>query len=249
MAIKKHIPNFLTCLNLLFGCISIAYSTQGMLGIAAYLIFAAIILDFADGFAARALKAYSETGKQLDSLADMVSFGAAPAFILFYILDTQTVFLQNKLIAQGSVQNQLLFILPFTSFIIAVFSALRLAKFNIDPRQTENFIGLPTPATALFISSMVFIDGNSFFGEWFRNPYFLLIIIIFLSALMVSEISLFSLKMKNTKWNENSHRFIFILIAVILIAVLQFTAIPLVIMLYVVLSLLLPWNKVNKHEV
>lgn len=250
MALKKHIPNFLTCLNLLFGCMSIAFSTQGMLGIAAYFIFAAIIFDFADGFAARALKSYSEIGKQLDSLADMISFGTAPAFILFYILDTQTVFIQNKIIAQGNDdQNVLLFILPFLAFLITIFSALRLAKFNIDPRQTENFIGLPTPATALFISALVFIDGTTLFGEWGRHPYFLLLIIILLSSLMISEIPLFSLKIKNLKWKDNSHRFIFLLISLILIAILQFTAIPLIIMLYVVLSLLLPWKKINTHEV
>ncbi|MGI8893955.1 MAG: CDP-diacylglycerol--serine O-phosphatidyltransferase [Bacteroidia bacterium] len=248
MVIKKHIPNFITCLNLFCGCASIVFSTQGMIALAAYLIFAAIIFDFIDGLAARTLKAYTEIGKQLDSLADMVSFGTAPAFILFYILDTQTVNYFHTSV-QLATTPVFLYLLPFSSFLISIFSALRLAKFNIDPRQTVNFIGLPTPATAMFISSLAFIPGDDLFGGWVQNPYVLLVFIFMLSLLMVSNIPLFSMKVKNLKWKDNVHRFIFLVIALILIIILKFAAIPIIIILYVVLSLLLPWNKVEDNEV
>ena len=249
MAIKKHIPNFITCLNLFCGCCSIVFSTQGMLGLAAYFVFAAIILDFFDGFAARALHAYTEIGKQLDSLADMVSFGTAPAFILFYLLDTQTIDYHHYSIRGNSVPQFLLFLSPFTAFLISVFSALRLAKFNIDPRQTVNFIGLPTPATAMFICSLVFMIGDDFWGGWVQNSYVLFVFIIMLSLLMVSNIPLFSMKIKNLTWKDNSHRFIFLSIAVVLLLFLKFVAIPVIIILYVILSLILPWNKVEDNEI
>lgn len=246
MVIKKHVPNFITCLNLFCGCASIVFSTQGMIVLAAYFIFAAIILDFFDGLAARLLKAYTEIGKQLDSLADMVSFGTAPAFILFYILDTQTV---EYFHSHTNTTPLFLYALPFSSFLISIFSALRLAKFNIDPRQTVNFIGLPTPATAMFISSLVFIIGDELFGGWVQNPFILLVFILMLSMLMVSNIPLFSMKIKNLGWKDNSHRFIFLAVAVLLILLLQFAAIPIIIILYVILSLILPWNKVEDNEV
>lgn len=248
MAVKKHIPNFITCLNLFCGCASIVFSTQGIITLAAYFIFAAIIFDFLDGLAARAFKAYTETGKQLDSLADMVSFGTAPAFILFYFLDTQIADFFHYDVHTGSMPVYLM-ILPFSAFLISIFSAFRLAKFNIDPRQTVNFIGLPTPATAMFISSLAFISGDELFAGWVQNPYVLLGIIFMLSLLMVSGIPLFSMKLKNLDWKNNSHRFIFLALSVVLLLFLKFSAIPVIIMLYVVLSLLLPWNKVEENEV
>jgi CDP-diacylglycerol---serine O-phosphatidyltransferase len=248
MAIKKHIPNFITCLNLFCGCASIVFSTQGMIALAAYFIFAAIIFDFFDGLAARVLKAYTEIGKQLDSLADMVSFGTAPAFILFYILDTQIPgFFHYQIHAES--MPVFLMVLPFSAFLISIFSALRLARFNIDPRQTVNFIGLPTPATALFISSFVFIIGDELFGGWVQNPYVLLVFIFMLSLLMVSNIPLFSLKVKNLSWRDNSHRFIFLAVSILLLILLQFAAIPVIVILYVILSMMLPWKKAEDNEV
>ena len=246
MAIKKHVPNFITSLNLLCGCASIVFSTQGMIALGAYFIFAAIILDFFDGLAARALGSYTEIGKQLDSLADMVSFGTAPAFILFYLWDTHIGdpgF--HSTLKSSNAPPLILFVIPFLAFLITVFSALRLAKFNIDARQTVNFIGLPTPASAIFICSLVFIMNDPFYAGWVRNPYILLVFIFMLSLLMVSGIPLFSLKIKNLSWADNSHRFIFLGLSVVFLFLMKYAAIPVIIILYVVLSLILPWKKVE----
>ncbi|OZA56958.1 MAG: CDP-diacylglycerol--serine O-phosphatidyltransferase, partial [Sphingobacteriales bacterium 39-40-5] len=138
---KKHIPNSVTCLNLFSGCLGIVFAFQGNLIWASYAIVIAAVFDFFDGMLARLLKAYSDIGKELDSLADMVSFGVLPSVIIYqlFALSPQIDFGADWL--------------SFSAFIIAVFSALRLAKFNIDTRQSENFIGLPTPANALLIAS------------------------------------------------------------------------------------------------
>lgn len=210
---KRHIPNFLTCCNLLSGCIGIVLSFHGNLEYAVYLIWLAMVFDFADGMAARLLNVKSAIGKELDSLADNVTFGVLPAILMFLILQDKTT-------------NEWL---PYIAFSIAVFSALRLAKFNVDTRQEESFIGLPTPANALFISSLVF------FHESLSVALLIAITVIF-SLLLTAELPLFSLKVKSLKWSGNEVRFIFLIIAVLLIIFLKLAALPFIIIAYILLS-------------
>ena len=166
----KHIPNSITCCNLLSGCISILLMCNGCALAAGIMIFVAAIFDFFDGFAARLLKAYSPLGAQLDSLSDVVSFGVAPAFIIYHYLNNavETSSILNFEIAGFN-------IVPMAAFFLAVFAELRLAKFNIDDRQTTSFIGLPTPAMGLFVASLPFALKNeslTFVGNLMSNPYF-----------------------------------------------------------------------------
>ena len=254
---KKHIPNFITSLNLFCGCISIVLALAGYqyMWIAGIMIFVAAIFDFLDGLAARALHAYSEIGKQLDSLADMVSFGIAPSIIAFQLLNTsigkQDIFnpmsaLEAIIQRQGAVNFYATysvsdFIITFSAFIIAIFSALRLAKFNIDTRQTTSFIGLPTPANAILFASLpliVHFENSIMCNAIIFNTWILLLLVVIQSALLVAEIPLFSLKMKSLKWQENKTRYIFLSLAIVLIVTLQFKAIPLVILLYIVSSII-----------
>lgn len=187
--------------------------------------------DFFDGMAARILKVQSEMGVQMDSLADMVSFGVAPGFIMFHLM-SETPNLPDLLIENYTMA-------PFMAFLIPVLSAFRLAKFNVDTRQTDSFIGLPTPANSLFIGSLPFIISGSFALQlpWFNNYYILLGITILFSILLVIELPLMSLKFKNFKWIGNQKRFILIGVSAVLIALLQAAAFPLIISFYILLSL------------
>lgn len=225
---KKHIPNAITCLNLFCGCIGIVMAFNDNLVFASYAIVIAAIFDFTDGLAARLLNAYSEIGKELDSLADVVSFGVLPSVIIFKLF----------LIAPqlGLISNYL----NYSAFLIAIFSALRLAKFNIDTRQTENFIGLPTPANALFIASLPFIieGSSSFFSAFILNPFFLFILSLGMGLLLVMEIPLMSLKFKSLRFNDNLYRYILIILAALLILFFKFAAVPVVIFLYILLSII-----------
>lgn len=231
---KKHIPNFITCLNLLCGCIAIYYVFQQELVNAAYLVILAAVLDFLDGMIARVLHAYSEIGKQLDSLADMVSFGVVPGVMMFHLL-ARSIELSDL---GGSAVNAL----PFAGFLMTIFSALRLAKFNIDTRQTTSFIGVPTPANTLFVISMPLILAHDDFGlaPYILNLYVLLAITVVFSYLLVAELPLFALKFKSFKWQGNQVRFIFLGLSVALLAAFTFTAIPVIIVLYIFLSFLKP---------
>jgi CDP-diacylglycerol---serine O-phosphatidyltransferase len=228
---KKNIPNFITCLNLFTGCVAIYIAFQGNLVMAAYLVGVAAVFDFLDGMLARLLHAYSEIGKQLDSLADMVSFGVLPGVIMFQLMRKSAMADPNTSLYQAE-------LFPFLAFIIIIFSALRLAKFNIDTRQTTLFIGLPTPANTLFVASLPLILAADQFnlGQYFMNQYVLLGLTLVLSYLLVAEIPLFALKFKNLAWKDNATRFIFLLIAIPLLFLLKFAAIPVIIVLYVLLS-------------
>ena len=192
---------------------------------AVYFIVAAAVFDFLDGFAARWLKAYSPMGKELDSLADMVSFGVAPASIM-YILMFHTADLYT-----------FTYIVASPAYLIAVFSALRLAKFNIDTRQTDSFIGLPTPANALFICSLVFA-GSDYQFPMLDNLFVLLAITVVFSYLLVAELPLFSLKFKSFDWKSNKIRYIFVIISAIILLILQWSGLSLVILLYILLSVI-----------
>ena len=225
---KKHIPNAITCLNLFSGCLALYFAFKGELIITAYLVGIAAVFDFLDGMVARVMHAYSEIGKQLDSLADMVSFGVVPGTMMFILLQR----------ADAAVFGIPADVVAFFGFLITIFSALRLAKFNIDTRQTTSFIGLPTPACTLFGASLPLIleYGTLTHYEIILNPWVLLVLTVLLSFLLVAELPLFALKFTNLRWQDNSMRFIFLGLSVILLALLQFAAIPLVIVLYILLS-------------
>ena len=232
---KKAIPNTITCLNLFTGCVAIFAAFQDSLVFAAWLVYLAAIFDFLDGMLARLLHAYSEIGKQLDSLADMVSFGVLPGVIMFKLM-------QKAIRNSDSASLVTMELFPFIAFIMIIFSALRLAKFNIDSRQTSSFIGVPTPANTLLISSLPLILDNDLFQlhHFILNPITLLVLTLVMSLLLVAEIPLFALKFKNLTWKDNSVRFIFILITLPLLFLLKFAAIPLIIVVYILLSLLKP---------
>lgn len=232
---KKAIPNTITCLNLFTGCVAIFAAFQDSLVFAAWLVYLAAIFDFLDGMLARLLHAYSEIGKQLDSLADMVSFGVLPGVIMFKLM-------QKAIHSSESASLLTMELFPFFAFIMIIFSALRLAKFNIDSRQTSSFIGVPTPANTLLISSLPLILEKDLFNlhDIILNPITLAILTVVMSLLLVAEIPLFALKFKNLTWQDNSIRFIFILIALPLLFLLKFAAIPIIIVIYILLSLLKP---------
>ena len=228
---KKSIPNFITCLNLFTGCVAILIAYKGSLEFAAYLVGVAAVFDFLDGMIARLLHAYSEIGKQLDSLADMVSFGVLPGVIMFRLMEKSAMADPNTTLVQAE-------IIPYAAFIIIIFSALRLAKFNIDTRQTSSFIGLPTPANTIFIASLPLILAADQFNlsQYILNFYVLLALSAILCYLLVAEIPLFALKFKNLTWKDNAMRFIFLLTAVPLLFIFKFAAIPVIIVFYVLLS-------------
>lgn len=232
----RHIPNTITLGNLFLGILSIKSALSGQLELAAWFIFFAAVLDFMDGFAARMLKAYSEIGKQLDSLADIVSFGVAPSFILF-----QLVVQSSALIDKTPFIQEMLPFMLYIPFLIALFSALRLAKFNIDTRQSDSFLGLPTPASAMFVASIPLQGEVMGFDSTglFEGFYVLLAISVILAALMVSEIPLFSLKFKHFRPAGNQVRFGFLIVSLIVFLVLRMNSVPLILALYVVISVLI----------
>lgn len=223
---KKHIPNFITCLNLFSGCVATYLAFKGIYPGAFIAILLAAVFDFMDGFAARLLKAYSSMGKELDSLADMVSFGLAPGAIAFSLLGETGI-------------NEWL---PFFAFLIPVFSGLRLAKFNIDDRQTTSFLGLPVPANAIFWSGMVY----SFAPFMTNNIWLFLVLIVVFSYLLVSEIPMFSLKFKNTSWKDNRIQYLFLIGCMAILAVFQLNAFAIIIGWYIVMSLGLKLFKIAK---
>ncbi|HWZ03233.1 MAG TPA: CDP-diacylglycerol--serine O-phosphatidyltransferase [Mucilaginibacter sp.] len=226
--VKKHLPNAITCANLFSGCVGIVLAFNGQLIAAAYAIFLSAIFDFFDGLASRVLKSFSGIGKDLDSLADMVSFGVLPAVIMYQI------FLQTHQIEKVSSW------LNFIAFLIPVFSALRLAKFNVDTRQAENFIGLPTPANAILIASfpMIIEHHNRFYLPFLSNPYALPIFVIVMCTLLVLEMPMMSLKFKNSDFNQNIYRYLLLLFSAILILFFKFAAVPVIILIYVILSII-----------
>ncbi|GAB3509491.1 CDP-diacylglycerol--serine O-phosphatidyltransferase [Spirosoma knui] len=220
-ALLKHLPNAMTCGNLLCGCIGLVMALRGHLEWAAWLIGIAAILDFGDGFVARLVNASGPFGKELDSLADVVTFGVLPATIVFQLCWFQEL---------GS--------LSYLAFLIAVLSALRLANFNIDTRQSESFIGLPVPANAMLIGAFPLMGRyQPQFDAIWQNDIALGMMIAF-SFMLVSDVPLFALKFKSFGWAENRIKFSFLLASVLLLVFLQFAAIPLIILLYILVSLI-----------
>ena len=216
--IKKHIPNFITSLNLFTGCVAVWFAFNGNYESAFLAILVAAVFDFFDGFAARALKAYSAMGKELDSLADVISFGLAPGVIFFSMLSDSGI-------------NEWL---PFLAFLIPVFSGLRLAKFNIDERQSTSFIGLPTPANAIFLAGLAF----SYSDLLIIHLYVLVFTVLLFSYLLVAEIPMFALKFKNASWKDNKIQYFFLLVCIILLALFQQNAFAPIIGWYILLSVI-----------
>lgn len=221
MSIKKHIPNTITCCNLLSGCVSILFTCNNHLLWASAMIFIAAIFDFLDGFAARTLDAKSPIGGELDSLSDVVSFGVAPSFIVAWFLSKSGI--------GWWVHDVNLF--PMLGFILAAFAAVRLAKFNIDTRQSHNFIGLPVPAVGLFIASLPFFTME-------MNPYLLLAMVAIFSWLMISEVPFFSFKIKNLRFKDNVLRYFVVIFAIIAVIIMKLAALPFVFLFYILLSVI-----------
>ncbi|MFN0276637.1 MAG: CDP-alcohol phosphatidyltransferase family protein [Chitinophagales bacterium] len=253
MKLIRNLPNILTLFNLFLGCMAIVYIFQdhmividqkknmfidlGKINLACYCVFLAAFIDFFDGFIARLLKAQSKLGEQLDSLADMVTFGLVPGVILF------------ELLARSYYASVEAFDYPILyysiGFAVTLFAALRLAKFNIDERQVTEFRGLPTPSMALIVCSLPLIILKDELGlaALLTNKWFLLVLIILLCYLMVSDLRLLSLKMKNFRFAENNWQYMILLLATavllwgLFIAQILFVLIPLVIMIYIILSI------------
>ncbi len=214
-----NFPNALTCANLFSGCIGIVLCFNGDLKTAAYFVILSGIFDFFDGMAARALKIKGNIGKELDSLADVVSFGFLPGVIMFHLFKSSNTEFEY---------------LPYFGFLITIFSALRLAKFNVDERQTVDFIGLNTPMNTLFICSLPYVA--TYHPEIVGNWIVLVGITALTSYLLISEIRIFSMKFNNLSWEENKIKFIFLLLAAGLFIWQQFVAVPLILLLYIGLS-------------
>ena len=225
---KKHIPNILTCCNLFTGCVSIVMALRGNLEVASLLIFVSALFDFLDGFAARMLKVKSDIGVDMDSLADVFSFGGAPAMIMFVWIERSLTNLPPYLQEMGFIQ-----LLPYFAFIVPAFSAVRLAKFNHDDRQITEFRGLATPANALFLG---FLHFSSVDLPFLSNVWVLLTLTLTFSILLVSDIPMFALKFKNLKLKGNEIRYTFLLISLILLVIFKLGAFPIIILTYILIS-------------
>jgi len=273
-----NLPNLLTAANMLCGCLAIILALSGRIDLAPFAVFAGMFFDFLDGFVARKLKITGELGKQLDSLADMVTFGLAPGIIMMVVI-ISTIYMDMFIQADQfssfvhyelqlwvnavfyGVPNDMdasIKYLPFAALFIPFMSLFRLAKFNIDTRQTESFIGVPTPLNALFFMFFpLCLAGH--FDDWKNemgiyqqlfNPYLLVGFVVVMSILLVAEIPLFSLKFKRFGWKGNEIRYVFILLSVVLIPLLGVWSIPIIVFLYLNFSLIN--NKTNKkkhHEI
>jgi len=240
--LTKHLPNFLTCMNILSGCIAIvfAFESYHYLHLASVMIMIGMIFDFLDGMTARLTKSYSPMGKELDSLADMVTFGLAPAVIVYQLL--KPLILGASPVINFSALSFVQLIILFSPFLLAIFSGLRLAKFNIDPRQTESFIGLATPSNAFFIGSLPVVLHYNQTSVWINNliltPFFLIPVAIVMSLLLVSEIPMFSFKFKSLRFADNKIRYIFLIVIVLLLVIFHTTGFIFIIPSYIILSLI-----------
>ena len=226
-AITRNIPNTITSCNLFCGCVAVYMAFQTNYEMAMLFIVLGAVFDFFDGMSARLLHVSSAIGKELDSLADDVTFGLAPAAIAFSLF--HEVHVPEFLAPIAG-------ILPYTAFLISVFSALRLAKFNIDERQTSSFIGMPTPANALFWSSLV-VGSHDFLVSEAFNAIYLLILVIVMSLLLVAELPMFSLKFKDLSWAHNKVTYIFLLVCIPLLIIFRLSGPAAIILWYIILSL------------
>ena len=234
---KRHIPNFITLLNLLCGCIASLFAVMNQLEFAAVFVFLGIFFDFLDGLAARLLRVKSDLGVQLDSLADMVTSGVVPGIVMFQLLN----------MAQKGGWNLDLFgmhtevgLLPLSGFIITLASAYRLAKFNIDEDQATSFIGLPTPANTLLILSLpmiLYYQNTPLLSSIILNQWFLIGLTLLSAYLLNAKISLFSLKFSNLGFRENGVKYLFLIGSLVLLTTLRFLAVPFIVISYILLSI------------
>ncbi len=221
MNLKAQLPNFITLLNLLSGVLGILWVLEGQPLYGAYFVILSATFDFFDGFAARLLKVQSDMGKELDSLADVVSFGVLPGILLYSLTKSQT--------EAG--------FLPYCTLIIPMLSAYRLAKFNLDTRQSDRFIGLPTPANALLLTTIPYLAARwPELSPWLSSPIALVVIAWLTSLLLVAELPLIALKFKNSSFTDNSYRYALLVIGAVCLVWLQLAGIPLVILAYLLLS-------------
>ena len=245
----KQIPNIITSLNLLCGCVAIIFAVSGDLVSACFFAFAGIFLDFFDGLAARALNAQSQVGLQLDSLADVVTSGVVPAIVMMQLLSrayTGTNMEITTLFKDGLEDTSWMLYMPFIGLLVAVASGYRLAKFNVDTRQTTSFIGLPVPANTLLILSLPLIlnfQASQQISEFILAPWFLIILTLLSCVLLNAEIPLFGLKFKTWNFKDNTVRYLFLTTCVLLLVLLKFIAIPVIIFLYILVSLF--WKPLN----
>ena len=239
--ISRHLPNLLTSLNLFSGCLAVVFIFKGDIPVFSLCIGASLIFDFLDGFAARALKANSSIGKELDSLADMVAFGVVPGTIMYHLLLISPPFVLRE---PGVWYN----FVQYFPFIVTIFSGLRLAKFNTDPRQLVSFLGMPTPAVTIFVAGLALnIEYDRFhITPYLLNSFVIIGICMILSFLLVSEIPLFAMKFRSFDWSRNKPQYIMLLTSIILIVTLQFAAIPLLIVFYLILSMIN--NRLTPHR-
>lgn len=236
MSIKKHIPNIVTLGNLFCGTLATIFAVEGHFELTALFVALGIFLDFFDGFFARVLKVSGELGKQLDSLADMVTSGVVPGIVLFVLLGNN-----QQLPYDIHAEFKISMGLPLIGLLVTLSACYRLAKFNLDTRQSESFIGLPTPAMSLFIVSLPLVQMHSeidFVKDLIGNNYFLIGITILFSFLMNSALRLFSLKFKNYGVRENLFKYILIVLSIILLMSVEYLAVPLIIVCYVLLSVI-----------
>ncbi len=255
--------NIITSLNLLSGVFSILLILSGNLMDGVALIFLGAIFDFLDGFVARWTRSYSELGKQLDSLADIVTFGVAPGIMMFVVLTLSVTFddglsvFSSKQIAEtwmqwlSSITKRDADLFPLVAFCIPFFSLFRLAKFNIDTKQSERFIGLPTPANTIFFCTypLVLSDVDNKALNFLFDPSLIVVIILIMSFLLVSNMPLFSLKFKTFKWKGNEIRIIFLLISLLFIFVFHFWSIAIIVFLYLFLSLIENFYNARRNEI
>jgi len=246
---KQKIPHLLTLLNVLSGCIATVYAMQNQLEWAALFVFVGIFFDFFDGLAARLLKTQSDLGVHLDSLADMITSGLVPGIVMFQLLALSQTGGWNAVSWQDFHFNSSTFqmnsLLPFTGFLITLASAYRLARFNTDEDQLESFKGLPTPANALLVMSLPLIllyQGNDTINSLILNPWFLLAHIVLSSVLLNSNIELFALKFKDWSFKANALRYIFLILSLVLLLTLKFMAVPIIVALYIISSLISRWE-------
>lgn len=227
---KSFIPNFITLLNLLSGCVAVIFALEGNMKLTALFVFLGIFFDFFDGFLARKLNVQSDLGVQLDSLADMVTSGLVPGLVLFYLFG---------LAPQPDLVNSEL--LPYFGLFVTLASAYRLAKFNISTNQSDVFIGLPTPANTLLIISLPLIleyQNSDAINSMILNPRFLIVLTLISCFLLNAPIKLIALKFKTWNFKDNAARYILIILSVVLLSIFQFAGIPLLIIMYIFLSII-----------
>jgi CDP-diacylglycerol--serine O-phosphatidyltransferase len=237
MTFKKYLPNLLTLGNLFCGTVATIFAVEGDFILVALFVVIGIFFDFLDGFVARILNVTGELGKQLDSLADMVTSGLVPGIVMFNLLANNQNILELNSISS---------FFPYFGFILTLGACYRLAKFNIDSRQLNSFIGLPTPAMSLFVISLPLIQQSSkieFIQNLITNNYILCVVALLLTYLMISELPLFSLKFKEYSVKNNAIKYFFLAVSLLLIVFLQYVSIPLIVLLYVVLSMIITYQK------